>query len=198
MTDMDARLQGRRNVRLAGALVAVVVGMVGLAFAAVPLYDLFCRVTGYGGTTRQADAASERVIEREVVVRFDANVRGLPWSFGAEEGGVRLKVGETGHAVFVAENRSDRPTSGTAIFNVSPFAAGQYFNKIECFCFTEQRLEPGERIEMPVQFFLDPAMDGDVELRSVRTVTLSYTFYPDHDAGQPVAAAEGDEAGKSM
>ena len=179
-------------------LVAVAAGMVGMAFAAVPLYDLFCRVTGYGGTTRQAEAASERVIEREVVVRFDANVVGLPWSFRAEESGVRLKVGETGRAIFVAENRSDRPTTGTAVFNVSPFAAGAYFNKIECFCFTEQRLEPGERVEMPVEFFLDPAMDGDVELRSVRTITLSYTFFPDRDAGQPVAAAEGDEAGKSM
>ena len=195
---MDARTQGRRNARMAGMLAAVAAGMVGMAFAAVPLYDLFCRVTGYGGTTRIADAASERVIDREVVVRFDSNVVGLPWSFGADSNGVRLKVGETGHAVYVAENVSDRATTGTAVFNVSPFAAGAYFNKIECFCFTEQRLEPGESVEMPVQFFLDPAMDEDVELRSVRTITLSYTFYPQRDAGQPVAAAEGDEAGKSM
>jgi cytochrome c oxidase assembly protein subunit 11 len=195
---MDARIQTRRNLRLAGVLVTVVAGMVGMSFAAVPLYDLFCRVTGYGGTTRVADVQSDRVIDREVIVRFDSNVNGLPWSFGAEGTGVRLKVGETGHAVFVAQNDSDQPTYGTAVFNVSPFAAGAYFNKIECFCFTQQRLEPGERIEMPVQFFLDPAMVDDVELRSVRTVTLSYTFYPDRNAGQPVAAAEGDETGKNM
>jgi cytochrome c oxidase assembly protein subunit 11 len=195
---MDARIQTRRNLRLAGVLVTVVAGMVGMSFAAVPLYDLFCRVTGYGGTTRVADAESDLVIDREVIVRFDSNVNGLPWSFGAESTGVRLKVGETGHAVYVAENVSDEPTYGTAVFNVSPFAAGAYFNKIECFCFTQQRLEPGERIEMPVQFFLDPAMVDDVELRSVRTITLSYTFYPDRNAGQPVAAVEGDEAGKNM
>ena len=195
---MKARSQTGRNLRLAAVLVAVAAGMTGMAFAAVPLYDLFCRVTGYGGTTRQADAASGRVIDREIVVRFDSNVVGLPWSFETESPGLHLKVGETGRATFIAENRSGQPTIGTAVFNVSPFTAGAYFNKIECFCFTEQRLEPGQRVEMPVQFFLDPAMDDDDDLKAVRTITLSYTFFPKRDPGQPVAAAGGDANAKRM
>jgi cytochrome c oxidase assembly protein subunit 11 len=195
---MQVRLQARRNARLAAVLAALAAGMVGMAFAAVPLYDLFCQVTGYGGTTRQADAAGGRVIDREVVVRFDSNVVRLPWSFRPAADQVRLKVGETRNATFVAENRSDRATTGMAVFNVSPFSAGAYFNKIACFCFTEQTLAPGERVEMPVQFFLDPAMDEDPDLKAVRTITLSYTFFPKRDPGQPVAAAGGDGDGKSM
>ena len=187
-----------RNRLLAVALLGIVFGMVGMAYAAVPLYALFCRVTGYGGTTRVAQGPSERVLDREVVVRFDANVRGLPWSFRPAAPELRLKVGETGTATYVAENLSDRATTGTATFNVTPDSAGAYFNKIACFCFTEQALRAGERVEMPVQFFVDPAMAEDRDLDPVTTITLSYTFFPAVEAGQGVARAGRDAPGESL
>ena len=187
-----------RNGLLALALVCVASGMVGLAYAAVPLYDLFCRVTGYGGTTQVADGPSATILDRDVVIRFDANVHGLPWTFRPAVPDMRLKVGETGMVVFVAENTSRTPTSGTATYNVTPPVAGAYFNKIACFCFTEQVLQPGERVEMPVQFFVDPAIAEDRNLDMVRTITLSYTFFPLKGAGQPVARAAGDAGRKRM
>ncbi len=187
-----------RNAVLALMLFGVAFGMVGLAYAAVPLYDLFCRITGYGGTTQVADGPSATTIERDIVIRFDANVHGLPWTFRPAVPDMRLKVGETGMVVFVAENTSGTPTAGTATFNVTPPAAGAYFNKIACFCFTEQALAPGERVEMPVQFFVDPAIADDRDLDMVRTITLSYTFFPLPGAGQPVARAAGDAGRKSM
>lgn len=188
----------RRNRRLALGLAGLVVSMVGLAYASVPLYELFCRVTGYGGTTQRAEAAAGKVIDRELVVRFDANVSGLPWSFRPEVTEVRLKAGEMRRIAYVAENRSGIASTGTATFNVTPPAAGAYFNKIECFCFTSQTLQPGQAVEMPVQFFVDPAMDDDRNLDAVRTITLSYTFLPDPDAGQPVAHSGRDAAGKKL
>lgn len=186
------------NRRLAVSLLGVVAIMVGLAYASVPLYNLFCRVTGYGGTTQRAEAESQQVIDREVVIRFDANVSGLPWSFRPQKPELRLKVGEMGEIAYLANNRSDRITAGTATFNVTPTAAGAYFNKIECFCFTSQELKPGEQVSMPVRFFVDPAMDEDKDLDAVRTITLSYTFYPDDRPGQPVALSGQDEAGKKL
>ena len=197
-----------RNLTLAAVLGAVVFGMVGLSFAAVPLYDLFCQVTGYGGTTQRAASAGDRVLDREVVVQFDANVVGLPWLFRPEVAQVRVRLGETAIVNFVAENRSARRAIGTATFNVQPDIAGAYFNKIECFCFTEQPLRPGERVEMPVQFFLAPEMADDPDMNPVHTVTLSYTFFavpnesvpgesgPDEE--RPVAQAGADADGKNM
>jgi cytochrome c oxidase assembly protein subunit 11 len=187
-----------RNRLFAVVLVGAVFGMVGMAYAAVPLYALFCRVTGYGGTTQVAQSPSERVLDREIVVRFDANVRGLPWAFRPAVPEVRLKVGETETVSYVAENASERVTVGTATFNVAPPSAGAYFNKIACFCFTEQRLAPGGRIDMPVQFFVDPGIAEDRDLDAVTTITLSYTFFPAARAGQGVARAGGDGRDESM
>jgi cytochrome c oxidase assembly protein subunit 11 len=195
---MEATTQIGRNRVVAASLVVVVVGMVGLAFASVPLYRLFCQVTGYGGTTQRATAASDHSIDREVVVRLDGNVAGLPWDFRPEMQQIKVKLGETALVKFVAENTSTAPVVGTATFNVQPELAGIYFNKIECFCFVEQKLEPGERVELPVQFFVSPAMADDRELEAIRTITLSYTFFPVPAQRQPVAQASGDETGKSM
>jgi cytochrome c oxidase assembly protein subunit 11 len=179
----------RRKPRLgltATACAVFVAGMVGMAFAAVPLYQIFCQVTGYGGTTQRASSAPQ-AIDRPVTVRFDSNIaNGLGWSFRPLTRQVRLKVGEVGQAVFVAANRTDRRTSGTAAFNVSPLEAGVYFNKIACFCFSDQALAPGESAELPVTFFVDPAIAGDKELDGVYTITLSYTFYP----AEPAETAE--------
>jgi len=190
--------QGRTNVGTALVLAAMVVAMTGMAYASVPLYDLFCRVTGYGGTTQRAETGSDNAIDREIVVRFDSNVSGLAWDFRPENPDIRLKAGETVIVNFIAENRSSDRTVGSATFNVAPAAAGAYFNKVQCFCFTRQVLQPGEKIKMPVQFFIDPAMDDDNDLRAVRTITLSYTFYPIPDVGQPVAQSGQDGSLKKL
>ena len=188
----------RRNTILALALLGAAGGMVGMAYAAAPLYDLFCRVTGYGGTPQRADAAGDRVLDREIVVHLDANVSGLPWKFRPEAPAVRVRLGDTVVVNYLAENNGARPTVGTATFNVQPNPAGIYFNKIECFCFTEQKLAPGESVTMPVQFFVSPDLVDDPDIGEARAITLSYTFFPARDGGQPVAQAGGDGAGKSM
>jgi cytochrome c oxidase assembly protein subunit 11 len=188
----------RRNAIVAAALGTVVVGMTGLSFAAVPLYRLFCEVTGYGGTTQRATAGADRTLDREVTVRFDGNVSGLSWRFVPEQPQIHVRLGETALVSFVAENTGSTPTSGTATFNVQPNIAGIYFNKIECFCFTEQVLRPGERMVLPVQFFVAPEFAEDRGLRGTKTLTLSYTFFPSGEEGQPVAQAAGDEDGESM
>ena len=159
-------------------LFGVVFGMVALSYAAVPLYDLFCRVTGYGGTTQVADAAPDQVLDREIRIRFMAETeRGLPWHFAPEQREVTIRVGEAGIAFYSAENRSDRPITGMAAYNVLPPKAGLYFNKIQCFCFDEQTLAPGETVSMPVYYFVDPAIADDPNLDEVQTITLSYTFF---------------------
>jgi len=170
--------------------------MTGLAFASVPLYRLFCQVTGYGGTTQVAERAPGRVFERRITVRFNADVNPkLPWHFQPLERAVTLRVGEPGLAFYRAVNLTDQPVSGTATFNVTPLKAGQYFNKTQCFCFDEQRLEAGEAVEMGVSFFIDPAILEDRNLDDVTTVTLSYTFFrsleDEADAGSPAADADG-------
>ena len=168
-----------RNRGTAVALAALVAGMVALSFAAVPLYRLFCEVTGFGGTTQRAEAVAGPVLDRTMAVRFDANIgAGLPWEVKPLERQIDLKVGEQGQAFYRATNRSDRPVTGTATFNVSPPLAGAYFVKIECFCFTEQTLEPGQSVDMPVVFYIDPEIAGDRDVANLGTVTLSYTFYP--------------------
>ncbi len=167
-----------RQGRTAFMLVGVVVTMASLSFAAVPFYNWFCRVTGFGGTPSVATAAPEVVSDRVVTVRFDASRdAGLPWSFRPVQREMQVRYGETGIAYYEARNLSDRPVAGTAVYNVTPGAAGGYFSKIACFCFTQQVLQPGEVVRMPVTFFVDPAMLDDPEGRYVHTITLSYTFY---------------------
>lgn len=169
----------RANLRLAYGLLGFVGIMVGMAYAAVPLYSIFCQVTGYGGTTQAANAAPSAAITREMTVRFDANVSsGLNWSFRPETKPVTLKVGETGEASYLVVNTGSFSSAGTATFNVTPQAAGAYFNKLECFCFTQQTVNAGETSHMPVIFFIDPDIDKNPDLKSIDTITLSYTFFP--------------------
>lgn len=168
----------QKNKRMLGILVLFVAGMVGASYAAVPLYKIFCQVTGFGGTTQVAAEESPVVLDRKMTVRFDATANGVPWSFQPVQRKVDLKVGESAVVYYRATNTSDRAVVGTATFNVTPLKAGQYFNKIECFCFTEQRLEPGQSVDMPVTFFVDPEIAQDRNLEEVKTITLSYTFFP--------------------
>lgn len=159
-------------------LVAVVVTMGALAWAAIPAYNWFCRVTGYAGTTNVSQAAPDEILERTVTIRFDANTApGMPWQFRPVEREVTLRIGETGLAFYEAYNPTDRTVAGTASYNVAPDAAGYYFNKIQCFCFEQQVLAPGERVTMPVSFYVDPAMVTDRDAKRVQHITLSYTFY---------------------
>ena len=176
------------NMRIVIACSAFVVSMVGVSYAAVPLYQLFCQVTGYGGTTQRVEQMSDTVLDRKIKVRFDANVAaGLPWDFRPDQREVELKIGETIQIAYTAENQSDQTTYGQATFNVTPMAAGAYFNKIQCFCFTENELKPGEVMNMPVVFFVDPEIVNDPDAKDVTTITLSYTFFP-HASEKPVAA----------
>lgn len=164
---------------------SVAAGMVALSFAAVPAYRAFCQVTGWGGTTQRADAEADRVVARDITVRFDATVsQGLAWRFKPEQPSQTLKIGETGLAFYEAENLTGKPVTGRATFNVSPAKAGIYFKKIECFCFTEQTLQPGEKVSMPVTYFIDPALAEDKNLDEVQTITLAYTFFVWDDAPQ--------------
>ena len=168
------------------------VGMLGMAYAAVPLYTLFCRVTGYDGTPQRAEKTSGTVLDRVVTIRFDANVApGLGGNFLPAQRKVDVKIGENTLAFYRAENTSSQPITGTATFNVTPEIAGSYFNKIECFCFTEQRLEPGQTVDMPVSFFIDPAIVEDESAGHLTQITLSYTFYR---AEGPKAAAGASAA----
>ena len=158
--------------------VGVVVLMGSLAWAAVPFYDWFCRVTGFGGTTGVAEAAPEDNLDRTVTVRFDASkAKDMAWEFKPVVREMEVRIGETGLAFYEAYNPTDRPIAGQASYNVAPYSAGGYFQKIACFCFEEQVLQPGERVEMPVTFFVDPEMVEDLEAKYVHTITLSYTFY---------------------
>lgn len=176
----DAAAMGARNVRVAVFCATLAFAMVGAAYAAVPLYDLFCRVTGYGGTTQRANAPSDRVLDRIMTVRFDANVapKLAGWKFEPVQHTMDVKVGENSLAFFRATNTSDKPLTGTAAFNVAPDTMGLYFSKIECFCFTEQTLQPGQTVDMPVSFFIDPKMVEDRDTAGLSNLTLSYVFYP--------------------
>jgi cytochrome c oxidase assembly protein subunit 11 len=172
-------------------LVGIVAGMTGLAFASVPLYRLFCQVTGYGGVPQRAERAPSEVLDRTIRVRFDANVdRALPWHFAPVQRAVDVKIGETELVFFKASNDADKPVTGTAVFNVVPELASRYFTKIECFCFKEQTLQPGASIEMPVTFYVDPKIVEDEDTKKIGEITLSYTFY--RTGKEPgVAAAPG-------
>lgn len=167
-----------RNLRTALLAVAGVAGMTGVGFASVPLYRMFCQVTGFNGTTQRGDLAPGGIGDR-VTVRFDANTNpALGWEFKPERASETVDIGARDMAFFTAKNVSGRPVTGTATFNVTPSQAGKYFTKIQCFCFTQQTLQPGETVRMPVVFFVDPKLLADPDARDIRAITLSYTFYP--------------------
>lgn len=171
----------------------VCLSMLGIAYASVPLYRLFCQVTGYGGTTMRAAAPSTEILDRTVTVRFDANVNsGIQWSFEAVTAPMTVRLGETAVATFRATNIGPAASVGTASYNVVPDQAGSFFNKLECFCFTEQALAPGQSIDMPVQFFVDPAMARDSDGKRINQITLSYTFHPVAAPSKGVADAARD------
>jgi cytochrome c oxidase assembly protein subunit 11 len=181
MRGMKETAHWRRHETVAAACALFVAAMVGAAYAAVPLYNWFCRTTGFGGTPQVASLAPAHVLERKIKVRFDANVAGgLPWRFEPEQNSIEVKIGEVVTVYYRVVNESARPTVAVASYNVAPPTVGAYFSKINCFCFTEQRLDPGEKRDMPVVFFVDPAFVKDAEQDGVGTITLSYTMYPAH------------------
>jgi cytochrome c oxidase assembly protein subunit 11 len=183
-----------RDALVAAICGLVAVGMVGAAYAAVPFYNWFCRTTGYNGTTQVAKSApSAKPLARTVAVRFDSNVAGgLPWKFEPEKTEITVHIGEVTTVYYTVTNESARTTTGQAAYNVAPLTVGAYFQKINCFCFTEQRMGPGERREMPVVFYIDPALAKDSEHDQLNTITLSYTFYP---VKPPAAPAQGAREG---
>ena len=174
----EAARAKRRNTRVALICAGVFVTMVGAAFAAVPLYKAFCQLTGFDGVVRRADAAPDRVLDKTLEVRFDANVRDLPWTFKALQTQQTLKIGATGLAFFQVTNNSDKPVTGHAVYNVVPEQAGAYFQKLQCFCFNDQTIAAHATVEMPVLYFIDPKYVDDINTKGKVEVTLSYTFYP--------------------
>jgi cytochrome c oxidase assembly protein subunit 11 len=185
---------GRRARRTALACAGIAAGMVGLAYASVPLYDLFCKVTGFDGTPLVRSLPSSEVLDRRIAVRFDANVApGLAWRFAPETPEVRVKVGETTTVLYKVTNEGTAAATGIATFNVQPDLAGGYFAKIQCFCFTEQTLMPGETVESAVVFYVDPGLVQDANVNELNSITLSYTYFP-VKGGKPVADAATSSA----
>lgn len=186
---MIAFFASNRNIKTAALAGTLAISMVGLGFAAVPLYKLFCATTGFGGTTMRVDEAQAATVKdtgKEITIRFDANHRGdLPWEFRPERATDVVSVGARDMAIFLAKNESGESVTGTATFNVVPELAGKYFNKIQCFCFTEQTLKPGQQVRMPVLYYVDPKILTDPETKDIQEITLSYTFYPVDQAGKP-------------
>ena len=187
--DPAAKASNRKVVMVCLAALAV---MTGVTAASPALYRIFCQVTGYNGTTQRAEKAPGRVLEQTVTIRFDGNVSpNLPWKFEPVQHTMDVKIGESALAFFRATNTSDKPLTGSAAFNVAPDTAGIYFNKIQCFCFKEQTLQPGQTVEMPVTFFIDPKMVEDRDTANISVITLSYVFYPvAKTAATPVSAPE--------
>lgn len=190
-----------KNRKTAVVLFALVGGMGGLAFASVPLYQLFCQVTGYGGTTTVASGKPATAVAADapmITVRFDSNVdSALPWSFKPDQKEMKIPVGAEGLATFTAHNTGARTIIGNATFNVTPYKAGQYFQKIDCFCFTEQKLIPGQTVSMPVSFLVDPEIFNDPNTMEIRTITLSYTFFR-APADKDLQASSGHKADKAL
>lgn len=168
----------RRNARIAIFCAIGLFGMVGAAYAAVPLYRAFCQMTGFDGTIRKAETAPTKVLDRKLLIRFDANVRDLPWSFKPSQVTQEVKIGATGLAFYKVTNNGRQPITGRASYNVVPEAAGAYFQKLECFCFNDQTIQPGQTVEFPVVYFVDPQFATDFETKGKTEVTLSYTFFP--------------------
>lgn len=187
----------RRDIFVAACCGAVVAGMVGAAYAAVPLYSWFCKTTGFGGTTQVAEKAPDHVLGRTLTVRFDSNVApGLPWKFQPEQNAIQLRIGEVATVHYKVVNESAREVAAQASYNVSPPTVGAYFNKINCFCFTEQRLKGGETREMTVVFYVDPSIVQDRDQTDLSTITLSYTFYRLREPEQPVAETPDKNSSK--
>lgn len=186
----------RRNRRVALICGAVFFGMVGAAFASVPLYKAFCQVTGFDGVVRKAEIApaKDRILDKTLTIRFDANVRNLPWTFTAEQNAQVVKIGATGLAYFKVTNNSAEPMTGRAVYNVVPESAGAYFQKLECFCFSDQTIQPGQTVEFPVVYFVDPEYASDFETKGKGEVTLSYTYYPSVEADRAEKRAEASGA----
>jgi cytochrome c oxidase assembly protein subunit 11 len=179
----------RRNGRIALICAVVFAGMVGAAYAAVPLYRAFCQLTGFDGSVRRAEAAPARVLDRTVTVRFDANVRNMPWDFRADQVKQEVRIGDTGLAFFRVTNNGETPITGQATYGVTPEQAGPYFQKLECFCFTDQTIQPGATVEFPVVYFVDPQYASDPETRGGQEITLSYTFFPSKGVAKPLGEA---------
>ncbi len=189
----------RRDLMIAAACGVFVAAMVGAAYAAVPLYSLFCKVTGFGGTPLVSERAPDHVLGRTLIIRFDANVMpGLPWKFEPEQNEIKLRIGEVATVHYKVVNEAARTITAQASYNVSPPQVGAYFNKINCFCFTEQTMKPGETREMTVVFYVDPAIAKDRDQNDLNTITLSYTFYRLRDPAPPLAEApDGKTANKT-
>jgi cytochrome c oxidase assembly protein subunit 11 len=195
----DGHKRGMSNGTVALACAAFIAGMVGVSYAAVPLYQIFCQVTGYGGTTQRVEQYSDTVLDKTIKVRFDANTAsGLPWEFEPEQREVTLKIGETTQVAYRARNKFDRATFGRSSFNVTPQFAGAYFMKVECFCFTDTELAPGEEMDMPVVFYIDPAIVDLPEMKNVNTLTLSYTFYPVEKSSETKESVSLPKAGANL
>ncbi len=191
MTNSEAISQYPNHRKTVIMASAIAMSMLALGFASKPLYDTFCRVTGYGGTTSVAEAPSQTVLSREMTVRFDSNVQpNLDWTFKPEQRHITIPVGKNSLAFYTVKNNSTEPLVGTAKYNVMPTKAAPYFAKLQCFCFTEQRIEPGEEVRMPVLFFVDPQLDEKPRLDDVHTITLSYTFYKVEDPTEDALTSE--------
>lgn len=191
--------QRKSHARLAFGLVAVVAGMAMLTAASVPLYDMFCRITGYGGTTQVAAAAPQTASERRITVRFNTDTQqGMTWSFEADQKTVEVRVGEERLISFSARNNGDKPVWGTAIYNVTPHSAAEYFSKIQCFCFDSQRLDPGQEVHMPVSFFIDPQIEDDPYLKDLETVTLSYMFFLSKNQSDSLSPESAPDTGQPL
>jgi cytochrome c oxidase assembly protein subunit 11 len=186
--DNSGKKGARLNLAVAGTCAAVIVGMIGLSYAAVPLYRMFCQATGYGGTTQRSTQGASKVLDQTLKVRFDANTSNIPWSFKPEQWEVEVKIGETKQIQYVAQNLSTHVVRGRASFNVTPEFAGAYFYKIQCFCFNDTTLKPGEKLEMPVVFYVDPAIVEAEEAKGLKAITLSYTMF--QVPAEKVSAAE--------
>lgn len=192
-----ARQRRRRDFYVAGACGVFAGMMVGAAYAAVPLYDWFCRTTGFGGTPLISTSAPAETLERTITVRFDANISaGLPWKFEPEQTAIKVKLGQVVTVFYTVTNSAARETVGQAGYNVTPPTTGAYFHKINCFCFTEQTMGPGEKREMPVVFYIDPALAKSAEHDGLHTITLSYTFFPVKQPSRPVAASAKTNTGR--
>jgi cytochrome c oxidase assembly protein subunit 11 len=188
MTSERTSIARPRDLIVAAACGACVALMVGAAYAAVPFYDWFCRVTGFNGTTQVATAAPSETLERTITVRFDANLGpGLPWRFEPERNAIEVKLGEVVTVNYRVINEAARDITASAAYNVTPLNMGAFFQKINCFCFTDQRLKAGEKRDMPVVFYIDPALAKDADGSDINTITLSYTFYPQREPSRPVA-----------